>query len=72
MDRDIKFGPIATNGFVLNYQSVEVFLSFSHQETGKTSSDHRYKALTKAGIRTFRDQDGIYRGGKSGIKSRRQ
>ncbi|CAK7340441.1 unnamed protein product [Dovyalis caffra] len=46
----------------------DVFLSFSNQDTGKTFSDHLYKALTKSGIRTFRDQDGIYGGGKSGIE----
>ncbi|KAG5549705.1 hypothetical protein RHGRI_014865 [Rhododendron griersonianum] len=39
-----------------------VFLSFRGEDTGKTFTDHLYTALSGAGFRTFRDDDGIERG----------
>ncbi|PRQ57437.1 putative TIR domain, winged helix-turn-helix DNA-binding domain-containing protein [Rosa chinensis] len=42
--------------------SYHVFLSFRGEETRKTFTDHLYTALTNAGFRTFRDDDGLPRG----------
>ncbi|XP_052209888.1 disease resistance protein RPV1-like [Diospyros lotus] len=39
-----------------------VFLSFTGEDTRYTFVDHLYTALTKAGFRTFRDDDEIRRG----------
>ncbi|KAI8556144.1 hypothetical protein RHMOL_Rhmol05G0229100 [Rhododendron molle] len=39
-----------------------VFLSFRGEDTRKTFTDHLYTALSGAGFRTFRDDDGIERG----------
>ncbi|XP_058216138.1 disease resistance protein RPV1-like isoform X2 [Rhododendron vialii] len=39
-----------------------VFLSFRGEDTRKTFTDHLYTALSDAGFRTFRDDDGIERG----------
>ncbi|CAL5401691.1 unnamed protein product [Camellia sinensis] len=42
--------------------SYDVFLSFRGEDTRKTFTDHLYTALAYAGLRTFRDDDGIERG----------
>ncbi|KAL7235615.1 hypothetical protein ACSBR1_018997 [Camellia fascicularis] len=41
-----------------------VFLSFRGKDTRKAFTDHLYTALVQAGIRTFKDNDGIERGEK--------
>jgi len=51
----------------LSGKANDVFLSFNHQEIGKNFADHLYKDLNYAGIRTFRDDGGIYTGQKSDI-----
>ncbi|KAM7477400.1 hypothetical protein LguiA_025613 [Lonicera macranthoides] len=40
----------------------DVFLSFRGLDTRKSFADHLYKALKKAGVETFRDDDEIPRG----------
>ncbi|KAM7462111.1 hypothetical protein LguiA_030232 [Lonicera macranthoides] len=40
----------------------DVFLSFRGEDTRKNFTDHLYDALTRAGIRTFRDDDQLPRG----------
>ena len=40
----------------------QVFLSFRGKDIRKIFIDHLYTALLRAGIRTFRDDDGIERG----------
>ncbi|KAM7462125.1 hypothetical protein LguiA_030246 [Lonicera macranthoides] len=40
----------------------DVFLSFRGEDTRKNFTDHLYHALTRAGIRTFRDDDQLPRG----------
>ncbi|KAJ0532447.1 putative TIR domain-containing protein [Helianthus annuus] len=40
----------------------KVFLSFRGEDTRHTFTDHLYKALIQAGIRTFRDNDDVERG----------
>ncbi|CAN6566566.1 unnamed protein product [Malus baccata var. baccata] len=45
----------------------DVFLSFRGEDTRKTFTDHLYEALTRAGYRTFRDDDELEMGEK--IKS---
>ncbi|XP_076885466.1 disease resistance protein RPV1-like [Bidens hawaiensis] len=40
----------------------DVFLSFRGEDTRYTFTDHLYKALVRAGLRTFRDNDEIERG----------
>ncbi|KAM7466160.1 hypothetical protein LguiB_013722 [Lonicera macranthoides] len=40
----------------------DVFLSFRGEDTRKNFTDHLYDALTRAGIRTFRDNDQLPRG----------
>ncbi|KAJ6995780.1 TMV resistance protein N-like isoform X2 [Populus alba x Populus x berolinensis] len=52
----------------LSGKANDVFLSFNHQEIGKNFADHLYKDLNYAGIRTLRDDGGIYTGQKSDIK----
>ncbi|KAH8507078.1 hypothetical protein H0E87_009544 [Populus deltoides] len=52
----------------LSGKANDVFLSFNHQEIGKNFADHLYKDLNYAGIRTFRDDGGIYTGQKSDVK----
>ncbi|XP_059653196.1 disease resistance protein RPV1-like isoform X2 [Cornus florida] len=42
--------------------SYHVFLSFRGDDTRNTFTDHLYTALLHAGIRTFRDDDGLERG----------
>nr|XP_043625395.1 disease resistance protein RUN1-like [Erigeron canadensis] len=42
--------------------SYDVFLSFRGEDTRKAFTDHLYKALNQAGIRTFRDDDAMERG----------
>nr|XP_043623675.1 disease resistance protein RUN1-like [Erigeron canadensis] len=42
--------------------SYDVFLSFRGEDTRKTFTDHLYRGLRQAGIRTFRDDDGMERG----------
>ncbi|XP_059653205.1 disease resistance protein RPV1-like [Cornus florida] len=42
--------------------SYHVFLSFRGEDTRNTFTDHLYAALLHAGIRTFRDDEGIERG----------
>ncbi|XP_059652084.1 disease resistance protein RUN1-like [Cornus florida] len=42
--------------------SYHVFLSFRGEDTRHTFTDHLYTALLNAGIRTFRDDDGLERG----------
>ncbi|XP_052209588.1 disease resistance protein RUN1-like isoform X2 [Diospyros lotus] len=39
-----------------------VFLSFRGEDTRRTFVDHLYTALANAGLRTFRDDDGVERG----------
>ncbi|KAM7478648.1 hypothetical protein LguiA_026861 [Lonicera macranthoides] len=41
--------------------SYHIFLSFRHEDTGKTFTDHLYTALVKAGFHTFRDDHKIKR-----------
>ncbi|KAM7466164.1 hypothetical protein LguiB_013726 [Lonicera macranthoides] len=40
----------------------DVFLSFRGEDTWRNFTDHLYDALTRAGIRTFRDDDELQRG----------
>ena len=40
----------------------DVFLSFRGEDTRKTFTDHLYAALSAAGLRTFKDDEGIERG----------
>jgi hypothetical protein len=40
----------------------DVFLSFRGEDTRKNFTDHLYSALTRVGIRTFRDEEGLRRG----------
>ncbi|XP_059631372.1 disease resistance protein RPV1-like [Cornus florida] len=42
--------------------SYHAFLSFRGEDTRNTFTDHLYTALRHAGIRTFRDDDGLERG----------
>ncbi|XP_059653193.1 disease resistance protein RPV1-like isoform X2 [Cornus florida] len=42
--------------------SYHVFLSFRGEDTRNTFTDHLYTALLHAGMRTFRDDDGLERG----------
>ncbi|XP_059654820.1 disease resistance protein RPV1-like [Cornus florida] len=42
--------------------SYHIFLSFRGEDTRKTFTDHLYTALLHAGLRTFRDDDGLARG----------
>ncbi|XP_024457663.2 TMV resistance protein N isoform X1 [Populus trichocarpa] len=53
---------------LLSRKDNDVFLSFSHHDIGKNFGDHLYKDLNSAGIRTLRDDGGIYAGQKSDIK----
>jgi len=53
---------------LLSRKDNDVFLSFSHHDIGKNFGDHLYKDLNSAGIRTLRDDGGIYTGQKSPIK----
>ncbi|KAJ6917935.1 TMV resistance protein N-like [Populus alba x Populus x berolinensis] len=48
-----------------------VFLSFSIEDTGKNFSDHLNSALTYAGLRTFRNDDGVRRGENTGSETRK-
>ncbi|XP_062028217.1 disease resistance protein RUN1-like [Rosa rugosa] len=45
----------------LNY-TYDVFLSFRGEDTRRTFTDHLYAALVRAGVRTFRDAEGLRRG----------
>ncbi|KAM5569700.1 hypothetical protein ABKV19_016951 [Rosa sericea] len=40
----------------------DVFLSFRGEDTRRTFTDHLYVALDRAGVRTFRDAEGLRRG----------
>ncbi|KAM5575294.1 disease resistance protein RUN1-like [Rosa sericea] len=40
----------------------DVFLSFRGNDTRRTFTDHLYAALVRAGVRTFRDAEGLRRG----------
>ncbi|XP_024172215.1 toll/interleukin-1 receptor-like protein [Rosa chinensis] len=40
----------------------DVFLSFRGEDTRRTFTDHLYAALVRAGVRTFRDTEGLRRG----------
>ncbi|XP_040366644.1 disease resistance protein RUN1 isoform X2 [Rosa chinensis] len=40
----------------------DVFLSFRGEDTRRTFTDHLYAALVRAGVRTFRDAEGLRRG----------
>ncbi|XP_062028442.1 disease resistance protein RUN1-like [Rosa rugosa] len=40
----------------------DVFLSFRGEDTRRTFTDHLYVALVRAGVRTFRDAEGLRRG----------
>ncbi|XP_073265348.1 toll/interleukin-1 receptor-like protein [Populus alba] len=53
---------------LLSRKDNDVFLSFSHHDIGKNFGDHLYKDLNSSGIRTLRDNGGIYAGQKSDIK----
>ncbi|KAJ6928511.1 TMV resistance protein N isoform X1 [Populus alba x Populus x berolinensis] len=53
---------------LLSRKDNDVFLSFSHDDIGKNFGDHLFKDLISAGIRTLRDDGGIYTGKKSDIK----
>ncbi|XP_034886928.1 uncharacterized protein [Populus alba] len=53
---------------LLSRKDNDVFLSFSHHDIGKNFGDHLFKDLISAGIRTLRDDGGIYAGKKSDIK----
>ncbi|XP_034886974.1 disease resistance protein RPV1-like [Populus alba] len=48
-----------------------VFLSLSIEDTGKNFSDHLNSALTYAGLRTFRNDDGVRRGENTGSETRK-
>jgi hypothetical protein len=48
-----------------------VFLSFSNEDTGKNFSDHLNSALTYAGLRTFKNDDGVRRGENTGSETRK-
>ncbi|XP_052309056.1 disease resistance protein RPV1 isoform X12 [Populus trichocarpa] len=48
-----------------------VFLSFSNEDTGKNFSDHLNSALTIAGFRTFKNDDGVRRGENTGSETRK-
>ncbi|GKA64599.1 TMV resistance protein N-like protein [Tanacetum coccineum] len=45
-----------------NHTRFDVFLSFSGEDTRHSFTDHLYAALIRAGISTFRDNDGMERG----------
>ena len=42
----------------------DVFLSFRGEDTRLNFTDHLYSALTRMGINTFRDDEGLERGGE--------
>ena len=42
--------------------SYDVFLSFRGTDTRYNFTDHLYTALAQRGIKTFRDDDNLYRG----------
>ena len=42
----------------------DVFLSFRGEDTRLNFTDHLYSALTRMGIHTFRDDEGLERGGE--------
>ncbi|RVW66898.1 Disease resistance protein RPP5 [Vitis vinifera] len=42
----------------------DVFLSFRGEDTRLNFTDHLYSALTRMGIDTFRDHEGLERGGE--------
>ena len=42
----------------------DVFLSFRGEDTRLNFTDHLYSALTRMGIDTFRDDEGLERGGE--------
>ena len=42
----------------------DVFLSFRGSDTRKNFTDHLYKALVGNGIRTFRDEESVEKGGE--------
>ncbi|KAI3754370.1 hypothetical protein L1987_54152 [Smallanthus sonchifolius] len=47
---------------VSTHHEYDVFLSFRGEDTSNSFTDHLYKALRQAGIRTFRDDDEIHEG----------
>ncbi|KAJ6917946.1 TMV resistance protein N isoform X1 [Populus alba x Populus x berolinensis] len=53
---------------LLSRKDNDVFLRFSHHDIGKNFGDHLYNEINSAGIRTLRDDGGIYAGQKSDIK----
>ncbi|KAI9393814.1 hypothetical protein POPTR_005G004500v4 [Populus trichocarpa] len=60
----MAFNPVTQILILLSLMpsTYDVFLSFRGEDTRRNFTDHLYKALSREGIPTFRDDDGIRRG----------
>ncbi|KAM7477686.1 hypothetical protein LguiA_025899 [Lonicera macranthoides] len=66
-----KFYAQPTSSSSTSTSIYHVFLSFRGPDTRKSFTDHFFKALIRAGVRTFRDEDEIETGEKIKLKVER-
>jgi hypothetical protein len=62
--KPMAFNPVTQILILLSLMptTYDVFLSFRGEDTRRNFTDHLYKALSREGIPTFRDDDGIRKG----------